>query len=467
MVREFFDRAFEYIVNNINTEWVAAYITLALTLVSSFIVQAIAQKSTNKISRSDFVYRINEDFSTNEKILKVYDWIEKCRRKNMNILNYRSFNPAFSKNAKIGFSDLDTYINLFESVFVIRGSLKKKHLDKLFQQRFLTFMHNPYVQKTVLFPCFKSNNNLFSLYKKWIKMPYRRCHYSSFRLAEYLKEYTCGIYEYALDMDRYNKLNWLRKICYRWKKNHYIKKYVWNLCNPNCKYGYFWLPQDNKASSNKPLAVRIIRSNISDLDDIISLQEKIKEHMKNPEHYQSSTKDELQTALLDPFCIPIQIDINNRIVAFAYVILKPNEEYRLSLLVGNEKKAPKRTAASEAVLETVFVDEEYRGYGMQNLLIDILCRMAKCQGAKSIWAVIHPENHFSFNNFIKNGFEKVNSSPVKKYDNVRDVYCRDITHLRMKDRGDARYCVYPGFTHDFSHLLRSDTPIVSFHSFTD
>lgn len=433
---------YEWFSNHINQEWFVAVIALIATLVIFF----LEQRSGNRISRSDFIYRINNDFSSSERILKVYEWIGKCCDENRNIPNYRRLTnintpDIFSQESEVSFSDIDTYINLFESVFVIRKAVKMRNLDRLFQQRFLTFMHNPYVQREVLFPNFHSNGNLFMLYKIWLRMPYRRFRLDSFRFARYLSSYTCGDYEYKLEYENYKKLSPIRKLHRRWVQIHYINSFVRNICDPDCKYGYYLLQKRDKATGLKTdLTVRIIRSDATDVDDIFALQSKVMSAMPRPEFNHPSEKAEFVRAVEDHYFVPLQIDVNDKIAAFALLILRPEENYRLSRYADSDCAAP---SGIEGVLETVFVDPEFRGYGMQRLLVDVICRIARYRKAKSVWATVHPDNLFSYRNIEQSGFTLAAKEPIDIYGSKRRLYVRDVSHLKMKDKETGRYCIYP------------------------
>lgn len=445
-MREFLNSAFSWFLEHIEEEWFVTIIALIVTMLISF----FEQRKGHIISRSDFIYRINDDFASNKKILKVYNWIEKCCRENEHVPNYTQLvrnddATVFSDDTEVDFTDIDTYINLFESVYVIRKAVKMENLDKLFQQRFLTFMHNPYVQREVLFPGYTSNENIFNLYKKWLSMPYKRYRFSSFRFAEYLSSYTCGCYEYKLDYESYKKLSLPGKIRRRFTQIRYIRNFILNLCNPDCMYGYYRLHRFNKDKNEKEsLTVRIIRSNPTDLEAISALQKKVEESMGEHAYFYSGLSDsELGRMISDYYCIPIQIDVNSRVVAFALLILRPQEPYILSTYADGSLKTP---SGVEGILETVFVDPEYRGYGMQSLLVDILNRLARFRKASTVWATVHPDNVYSSRNFKKNNYKLATKAPIDRYGGekgMRELYCCDVRRLRMKNKKTGKYCIYP------------------------
>lgn len=428
-----------WVSSHIVQEWFIAFITVIVTMII-FLVQ---QKTGNRISRSDFIYRVSTDFNTNERILKVYEWIESCRRENRNRKNHLSLTVAddstvFSDSVKLDFTDIDSYIDHFESVYLILGVVKIRDIDELFQQRFFTFMHNPYIQREELFECFYSDHNDFLLYRKWVLSAYRRMRYDSFRLAEYLGKYTCGDYEYKTDREEYNKLPLFGKLRDRRLRCGFMLKYVELLCDPKCVYGYYRV----SSSRGEAKTVRIIKSVPADFEAIMSLQEKVCASMEHSEYFMPSTPKEIEMSLTSGSCFAVQVNLGARLVAFAYIILEPDDHYSLVKFADAQKTFPRER---DSVLDLVFTDPDFRGYGLQRLLIEFLSQIARFRGRKSVWATVQPENSFSSSNFELAGFRRMNTEPIERYGGVRDVYCRDVRRLKSKNRAGGEYYVYPYF----------------------
>lgn len=60
-----------------------------------------------------------------------------------------------------------------------------------------------------------------------------------------------------------------------------------------------------------------------------------------------------------------------------------------------------------AHLESIVVDEKYRGFGLQDKLIKYAEKLVYEKGYKYVMATVSPDNTYSLNNFKKNGFEVV------------------------------------------------------------
>lgn len=422
-------------------EWFWAIITVVITLFS-FIIQ---MRNENEISRANFVYNISNDFGNNDRILRVYQWLEKCRRDHVKVTNYRKLPLAeakeiYHKDLPIEFIDIDTYVNHFEVVYVILRSVKMKNIDDLFQQRFLSFMYNPYIQREELFACFGPDENDFSLLKKWLHSIYNRNRFTCETFIDYLNNLTCGKFEFSQEYLSLSKERW--PLLYRAKVKRYLINYVTDICNPQCQYGYYEFRRKVDTEAEERKTMRIIRPCKDDAADILALQQKVIAAMPQPEMYAPSSEAEILTALSNPkdyACV--QICDGSQIVAFAALILNPtghqniNEDLKTQGLPYAEKEV--------CVLDTVFVDPDYRGYGMQHTLVKVLCSWAAMLGKRNISATIHPDNCFSQRNFIANGFRNVTSAPIPKYGSQRYVFARDLTFKDKKKDENGIYTIFP------------------------
>jgi len=417
--------------------WRQEWFWAIVAIVISVLVFAWEQRAANKISRAGFIYNISNDFANNDRILRVYQWIEQCRRQNDGVKNFRQltfstdssiFQSEDEGSVALDFIDIDTYINHFESVYIILENVRIESVDELFQQRFFTFMMNPYIQKEELFECFSSDVNDFRLCKQWIHSIYRRKHYDVEALAAYLRTYTCGEFEL-------NKPIVWKKGLARLVQHHRISRYLHNyiayICDPACRYGYYAF---RHGSTRK--VMRIIASAPTDQKQLLELQQLVIDALPDPAYYYPSTTQELETALADPTRFRcLQVVDGQQIVGFAYTIYEPDEQYDLYRNLPDPAKKQDR-----CILETVFVHPDYRGYGIQRLLVDVLCHWAWQDGKRSVCATVHPENRYSQQNFEKLGFYKINDKPVEKYGNVRNFYLR-----QLKKPGNTKdsYTVYP------------------------
>lgn len=103
-------------------------------------------------------------------------------------------------------------------------------------------------------------------------------------------------------------------------------------------------------------------------------------------------------------------DEAHRLAGYMRLILSPLPEENLAPYAGMEMGA---------VLDTVFVAQEYRGRGIQLFFLEEGLRRCRERGVKNIFATVHPDNRYSRLNFEKAGFELVKIVP--KYGSQRAI----------------------------------------------
>jgi GNAT superfamily N-acetyltransferase len=418
-------------------EWFWAIIAIMVTL----LVFIAEQRAGNRISQSSFIYNISNDFANNERIGTVYQWLEKCRRTNRGISNYRdltfsaqlSESRAEGEELPVSFICIDTYVNHFESVYIILGSVGIHNIDQLFQQRFLCFMLNPYIQKEELYACFEPDENDFKLLKLWLRSISRRMKYSNREMIRFLNTFTCGNFEFR--EDRMPKSRGLNRITDYFKVRQYLLNYVSYICDPHCRYGFY---EFTSRSDRKVL--RLIRSDPSDAEQILALQDKAHANMADPNMFFPSTEGEIRTALANPdqyLCL--QVVDGDQIVAFCQLTIDPPKEQDLRLDLGQHGiSCP---GGTHGILETVFVDPDYRGFGMQQILVETLCQWARIRKVKTVYATVHPDNIYSHNNLTAAGFQLLTPTPLPKYGDVRNFYA--LSTAKPENHTDKYYTVYP------------------------
>ena len=175
-------------------------------------------------------------------------------------------------------------------------------------------------------------------------------------------------------------------------------------------------------SKNKPLLnANLCFCKANDIDKILALQDKAHSAMKQKEWFAYTSRAELEAAFGRGYPA-VAVICGEKMIAFAYLILSPDSSQSLCQYADFDILP---YFGSDCVLDTVFVDPDFVGYGIQSLLIERLKRIAHENGKTSIWATVHPDNAFSSRNFIKSGFIKANSEPIEKHGGIRDVYCFD------------------------------------------
>ena len=75
-------------------------------------------------------------------------------------------------------------------------------------------------------------------------------------------------------------------------------------------------------------------------------------------------------------------------------------------------------------MDTAAVHPDYRGRGIQKRLLETAETYLQGTGERYLLCTIHPENRFSLNNALKQGYEIRRT--LEKYGSVRHVLCKKI-----------------------------------------
>lgn len=162
--------------------------------------------------------------------------------------------------------------------------------------------------------------------------------------------------------------------------------------------------------------VCIKQATINDIRDIELFQSMIINNMDNKEFFTPLTTNE--------FVYPIT---NNGRV---YLLYYQEELIGLCVLTINvsldviSKYCLNNNNNNIGILDSVMIKDGYRGSGLQVQVMKILYEEAKRLGIMQIVATVHPNNIYSLNNLIKEGYEIINKINIHggyRYIVVKDV----------------------------------------------
>jgi len=146
---------------------------------------------------------------------------------------------------------------------------------------------------------------------------------------------------------------------------------------------------------NDQLLVR--RMQLNEARAAMNLQKRVWAHMPNPALLAETSLDEIRESMVEDVCLGV-FD-GERLAAFSLMVINRASENRNG---GQKNGYPPRECVT---FDTVFVDPEYLGLGLQRKLFSIQEEMAAQLGAKRIFATVAPENAYSLNNMLACGFE--------------------------------------------------------------
>ncbi|MEE1085920.1 MAG: GNAT family N-acetyltransferase [Schaedlerella sp.] len=140
---------------------------------------------------------------------------------------------------------------------------------------------------------------------------------------------------------------------------------------------------------------------LDDLNAIMNLQQKICDGMKEADWFAATSREDNTAFLTSPNTI-IGVFDDKKLIAFASGVFSGMDESNLAWdLEWSEEKAMKC-----ATLDTIVVDADYRGLGLQRTLIQLCVEyfrniMPDC----TILTTICPDNIYSLRNGLSEGFE--------------------------------------------------------------
>lgn len=155
----------------------------------------------------------------------------------------------------------------------------------------------------------------------------------------------------------------------------------------------------NKLIIGKDIDIRIQKK--EDLNTILSFQKNIIDNMTNKEWFVPLTKEEFLTP----------IDGNDN----AYLLYNKEEIVGLLVLTCNiedilkEYHLPK---GNYMLIDCIMVKEKYRGHGLQREMLKFAYKRATNLHMDGLVATIHPDNKYSLDNFLEEGYKILHVSVV-------------------------------------------------------
>lgn len=129
----------------------------------------------------------------------------------------------------------------------------------------------------------------------------------------------------------------------------------------------------------------------------MDLQMRVWAQMPNPSLLAETSLEEICESMEKDVCLGV-FD-GARLAAFSLMVINRESERRNA---GQKNGEPPQECVT---FDTVFVDPEDRGIGLQKILFLEQEKLAAALGARQIFATVAPENSYSLNNMLACGFE--------------------------------------------------------------
>lgn len=153
----------------------------------------------------------------------------------------------------------------------------------------------------------------------------------------------------------------------------------------------------NKMKEN--LIIRICT--MDDLEAVMELQDRINKGMNNPDWFAATSREENIFFLQEPNTIYGVFD-RDKLIAYSSIGFPGKEETNLGWDLGWPQECTLRCAT----LDTIVVDKDYRGMGLQRTLIQLCVKHVKqIMPDCIVLTTICPDNIYSLRNAQAEGFE--------------------------------------------------------------
>lgn len=134
------------------------------------------------------------------------------------------------------------------------------------------------------------------------------------------------------------------------------------------------------------------------IEEAVLLRQKIWENVEEKTWFAAASREDFVKAMNDGF--GLICTVGGRMIACLVCILN-NVEY------AGDCQYEGSMVQVCADYSDVFVDPEYQGSGLQNLLEGKMTEICRENGKQRILGTVAPENQYSYQNFLKSGYKEV------------------------------------------------------------
>lgn len=166
-----------------------------------------------------------------------------------------------------------------------------------------------------------------------------------------------------------------------------------------------------------PLEIR--KGTIADIPAHIALLREVREAMTHKEWFFLDTPEEVHQMMADGI-MELWVAMDGNRLAGVFDILTPGlADFNYGYDLGLSEEELLRVIH----MDTAAVHPDYRGLGLQRKLIATAEAEIAGRGANILLCTVHPENRFSLNNVLKQGYAIQKQLP--KYGSVRYILRKD------------------------------------------
>jgi len=168
------------------------------------------------------------------------------------------------------------------------------------------------------------------------------------------------------------------------------------------------------------MEIVIRKGTLSDTEQFITLLQEVRQGMSHKEWLYLDAPEEVRQMMTEG-TMKLWVAMDGDRMAAAFDILLPGSA---SFNYGYDLEFEEADLLRVVNMDTVAVRQPYRGMGLHKRLMQVVEQEVAQRGFRILLCTVHPDNHFSLNNFLAQGYSIERKLP--KYGSVRYVLRKDL-----------------------------------------
>ncbi|MGL4760734.1 MAG: GNAT family N-acetyltransferase [Sarcina sp.] len=169
----------------------------------------------------------------------------------------------------------------------------------------------------------------------------------------------------------------------------------------------------NRSKNDKEVKASLLKLSMSDLDDIVGLQDFIIDGIVDKQIFARTSREEFISFFEGNSCLlGLRVEETGKLVALGVYLNNGSSEENY----GYDLEYSKEDILKTGQVEITIVHPDFRGNRLQGVLCKRLIEVSKENGDKYLTATVSPYNKHSLNNFFKLDFK--NKKEKLKYGGV-------------------------------------------------